>query len=317
MTTRHGRMTQLLLQREVTFRTAPSAAAFAMKYDTGFEFGNNDDRQEDPTINNDPLMVKQDAGDPVPTGSLPAILCLNDIGQWLALLWGAPVTTGAGPYTHTYTLSLNDRLSALLELGYLESGSELYERWLGVMVNTLSWNVLEAAQSINVGLMGAIQVDPKPGAVFDAAPTAYAKNRACSKQGIVADVIGSNTLGNIVEASVEITNDLEGQSYADGLAGFGDFMLGQPAITGTLRGVFDTTSNNLFEHGQQQTSKALILQSKNKAGDATLTLTCPNVEFSEPKHKIESSKGLHVTVDYRAHAGTAPTIVLVNGIASY
>lgn len=316
---RHGRVTQLLLQRQTQSRTAPTPAAFLMKYNPGFEFGNDDDRQEDPTINNLILMEKMDAGDPAPSGNLPAILCLNDIGQWLSLLWGPPVTTGTGdPYTHTFTCSLDPRPFALLELAYLESGNERYEQWLDVVVNTLAWNVLDKAQSIQVGLMGAVQVDPAPSAVFDNAPTAYAKDRAVSQQGVVADVIGSSTLGEIVEASVNINNDFEADRYGDGLPGIGAFLLGQPAITGTMRGVFDVSANNLFEHAQGNVSKALKLVSKNEAGDHSLTLNIPQIGFKEPKHKIESSKGLHVDVDWYAHADASPpTIELVNGIDSY
>ena len=315
MPIRHGRNTQLLLQRESTFRTAPATpAAYLMKW-SELEFGRDPQRAEDPTIQNTPLAVKKDPGDAVFGGSLKAILCLNDIGQWLTLLWGAPVTTGTGPYTHTWTLDLAQRPSALMELGYLTASK--YPRWLGVMLNTLSWDIKEADQSISMELMAGEEVTPEPTTAFDAAPTSYAKNRAVSKGGEVYDVQGATTLGRVAKASVKISNDFEGQNVADGQDGYGEILVGQPSIEGSVSVLFDDTAN-IFDHARDHTSKPMTLISRNNDGSASLKLTLPAVEFDEAKHKIATSKGIIIDTNWRAHAdATAPTIELVNGIASY
>ncbi len=315
MPIRHGRNTQLLLQRETTFRTPPATpAAYRMKW-SELEFGRDPQRQEDPTIQNTPLAVKKDPGDEIFGGSLKAILCLNDIGQWFTLLWGTPVTTGIGPYTHTWTLSLAARPSALLELGYLTASK--YPQWLGVMLNTLSWDIKEADQSISMEFMAGEEVVPEPTAPFDAAPTSYAKNRACAKGGEIYDVQGASTLGRISKASVKISNDLEGQNVADGKDGYGEILLGQPSIEGSVTVLFDD-GTNIFDHARDHASKPMTLISRNADDSARLQLNLPAVEFDEAKHKIATSKGLLVDTNWRAHAdATAPTLVLTNGISSY
>ncbi len=314
---RHGRNTQLLLQRESTYRTAPgAAAAFSMKFNPGLKIGRNPVRVQDPTVKATPMEEKTDTADAMVTGGLSSILCLNEIGQWLTLLWGAPSTTGAGPYTHVFTCDLNDRPSALMELGYLGAPAD-YERWLGMMVSKLSWNVIEAEQNMSLELIGAEEVEPAPTTPWDAAPTVYAKNRAQGRQGNVYDVVGASTLGDVVEASVEITNDLEGQTLADGLEGYGRVLVGQPAISGSARFILDT-AEAIRDYGKNHTSLPLTLESKNAAGDASLKLILPAVEFEEMPHEIQSSKGLHIDTNWRAHSNAnPPTIELVNSIPSY
>jgi len=316
MPIRHGRNTQLLLQRNTgIYRAVPApVGAFAMKF-SEIEMGRDPQRQEDPTIQNTPLAVKKDDGEPTFNGSLKGILCLNDIGQWLSLLWGTPTTTGVGPYTHTFTLDLSERPDALLQLGYLNASK--YPQWLGLMVGSMSWDVKEDDQSFNVELMAGEETSPEPVTAFDAAPTAYAKNRAVSKRGKVYDIDGATTLGRITKASVSIANDNEGQNVADGTEGYGEVLVGQPAISGSVSVLFDDTVN-IFDHGRDHTTKPMTLISANKAGDNWLKLILPAVEFGEIKHKVATSKGLVIDTEWSAHAdATPPTIELVNGIASY
>jgi len=116
---------------------------------------------------------------------------------------------------------------------------------------------------------------------------------------------------------VSIANDNEGQNIADGTEGYGDVLIGQPSISGSLTGLFDDTVN-IFDHGRDHTSKPMTLISTNEAGDNWLKLIIPAVEFGEVKHKVATSKGLLVETEWKAHSNvTAPTIELVNGIASY
>lgn len=311
-----GRNAQLLLQRQSAFRTAPSpAAAFRMKF-MDLDISDSEDYSDDATIDNSsPLMVKRGDTDEAWTAKVTAPLDLNDIGQWLALLWGAPTTTGTGPYVHTFTLGLNDRPDALLELGLIDA--TLYRRWLSTVLNTMSWSIVDKDQNISLDLVPAVEVVPRPGSAFDAAPTAYAKNRACKKGGKVEDVSGASTIGRITAADITITNDHESFQCADGLSGYGAHSLGQPGMSGKLSGLFASDSSILTKI-EAHTSLPLILTSANAAGDNTLVVTVPNAELGKPKHVIPNSKGLLIETDWRAHSGgAAPTIVLTNGIASY
>lgn len=311
----HGRSATLALQRETAFRTEPGTQAATLMPFHQSSFGRAPNRVDDPTLNGEPLANKRDESDASVDGELTSILDLNTIGHWLTLLWGAPETTGAGPYEHVFTLSLDERPSALLEYAY---NAERYHRFLGVVVNSLAWNILEAEQNLTINLMGANEVKPRPSAAFDAGPSVVAKARACAKGGQVFDVGGSSTLGDISAASVEITNDLDGQMLADGREGPGYFLLGQPAITGTLNGLF--AGDGLTDIARNHETRPLSLVSKSADGAATLTLRIPQAEFDEPKQTIQSSRGIVHEMGYRSYGTPGedrPTLTLENTVESY
>lgn len=312
---RHGRNTHLLLQRETTFRTAPTPAAFAMKY-SQVQMRDEMERAADGTINTNVLAAKRDESDQGHVFNSTAILCLNDIGQWLTLLMGEPVTTGAeAPYTHTFTLDLAERPSALLELGVIEASE--YYRFLGCVVNALQWSIKDAEQNLTIEGMAAVEVDPVPSSAFDSDPTAYVKDRACAKGGEIYDVDGANTLGEITQGTVRIANNMEGFHTADGAPGYGVYDLGQPEISGQITALW-SENTELHAHARDHVSRAMTLISTNAAGDASLTVNLAAVEFDKPTWSFASSRGLILTQNWRAHAhATAPTVVLVNGIASY
>lgn len=313
----HGRTATLGVQTETAYRTAPGAPNVQLMKFSKVTMGREAELAEDSTINADPLMEKRDEMDSTGPISMESILCLNDIGTWLRMLLGPPVTTGTGTYTHTFTLNLDDRPSALFELAVSESSpSTRFHRHLGVMLNSLEWDVRDAAQDIKAEFIGAIEVRPYPGSAFDASPTALrAKNRACSKNGRVWD--GTDPIGDVAKATVRFENDLEGQLLADGQEGFGYVLLGQPKVSGTMDVLF--TPASLVDDALARTSKAMVLTSKNTAGTHTLTVNIPQAEFDVPRVAIETSKGIVVTgLNWMAHKGGAPlTVVLVNGVASY
>lgn len=317
----HGRTATLMGQFEAAYRTIPDAediAAQLLKF-SEIEIGDDADLQDDPTINNNALVEKRDEMDSTVSATGKHILCLNDFGWWAKLALGAPVTTGAGPYTHVFTLDLAPRPSALLELRLGPATGYRYERYLGMVLNELGWNVMEADQSFTTGLIGAVQVKPRPVAAYDAAPAArYAKSRACTKRGAIYDVDGASTLGEITKGAVTLTNDLEGQKIADGQEGFGCVLLGQPRLSGTLTALF--APGSVVDAAFAHSSKKLVMVSKNAAGTHSLTLTVPNVEFDRPKTTVKTSKGLVMDLNWRAHHvdGADPvTISLTNAVPNY
>lgn len=313
----HGRTATLVKQLEATYRVAPApAAAQRMKF-SKVTMGREPELADDMTINGEPLMEKRDEMDSTAPATLEAILCLNDIGHWLTMLLGPPVTTGAGTFEHVYTLDLADRPSALMELSLSESSpTTRYHRHLGMMLNAMEWDVRDAAQDMKLEFVGAYEVRPYPGSAFDADPAELLdKNRACSKNGKVWD--GSASIGDIAKASIRFENELEGQSLADGLEGFGYVLLGQPKVSGTMDVLW--RPGLLVDDALARASKHLVLTSANSAGTASLTVDIPQAEFNVPRAAIETSKGIVVPgLGWMAHKGPDPvTVTLTNGVASY
>lgn len=315
----HGRTAVLHHQFETAFRTPPGAPNTQLLKFEKLTMGRDAELPDDETINSDPLREKRDEQDSVAPVSLAARMCLNDMGTFLRMLLGAPVTTGpaSGIYTHVFTLNLTDRPSSLLELALTESTpTTRYHRHLGVMMNTLGWPLIDVNQRITAEMLGAVEVRPYPVAFFDPTPIAMrAMNAACKKAGKISD--GAASVGDIAAGAVQFSNDLEGQSLADGLEGFGAILLGQPAVTGSVDILFKP--GELVDDALARTSKHLVLESKNAAGDNSLVVDIPSAELDVPRIVVETSKGIVVRgVGFRAHKNVTPvTVTLRNAVAAY
>lgn len=320
-TTYFGGNAKLAGQLESTFRTAPGTpAGQLLKFDS-LKIGRNVDLQDNNTIAGQLLPFKRDEMDSAIQGSGTHILDLNDIGWWLTLLLGQSTTTGSGPYTHTFTLSFNPRPSATLELAMANASTSRYLDFLGMMLSEIEWDVLDKNQSFKTTLIGAVQ-SPFPATstpLYSAPASLWATLRACSKGGAIYDVSGSSTLGAITKGNVKISNDLQPQKLADGQEGYGQILLGTPMITGSLAAIFDDST--LMDAALSGTSKPLVLVSKNAAGNRSLTLNLPHVEFDRPQYEVKDRKAIIAEgINYRAHylsGDAAPTIVLVNDVATY
>jgi len=322
MTVLHGRTATLRAGFEASYRnpgTTPQEQV--LKFST-MEIGQEAVLEDDPTINANPLAEKRTEMDSTASATVNAIICLNEIGVWLKLLLGAPVTSGPGPlYTHTFTLNLAERPSAWFEVAVGEGGDTRLQRYLGIMLNTISWDVMANAQSFSAQLMGAVEVKPQPTTPLDSTPSArQAKRQTCTKRATIYDVAGAgNTLGKISACTIQWSNDLTPYSLADGQEGTGVVTLGQPSVTGTIGGLLE--NGTLFDHALGHASKKLVIVQGDSSGTRSMTTTIQNIEFDRPKLQINTSKGLVVEgLPWRAHHVTgaaAVTVTLVNDVPAY
>lgn len=316
MATIKGSEYKALIQTEDAFRVTPDTPNAAQIKFSSFEFGKEPEYTDDDTIKEKALQDKPDYMDSVSSGTVSSILCLNDVGHWLKLLWGAPQTTdnGDGTFDHVYTLSTADRPSALVCLE--NATASKFIRWNGVMLNSMSFNLGETDQKVSYELMGCLQT--LEGASWDVGADGLPKARACAKSGVVYDVDGASTLGEVSSTSINITNDLDGKKLVDGQEGYGQILLGQPVISGNAS-VLLTSNDSMVEHAISETSKPMTLVSKTRDGSAQMHIHLPAVMFKEPKLTVNSSAGIIQELEWVAHADGAnvPTITLINKIAGY
>lgn len=90
-----GALMQLLLQRETTFRTAPSPVDAVRLPFTRYNLGRDPRKVKDDSISSSPLPAKSGCGDAIVEGDIASILDLRGIGQWLTLLLGVPSAKAA------------------------------------------------------------------------------------------------------------------------------------------------------------------------------------------------------------------------------
>lgn len=310
-----GELSRLMLQFQTAARTAPVTPAGKVIPFTNYGLGRDPKRQENKSINNSPLAYQSDPGSPIVAGPLESIFDLRTIGYLLKLLLGQPVTTGTGPYTHTFPINLADRPFALMELQQLDIGK--YMRSLDVHVNKLGWDIANNDQSIKVDLLAGEESDPIPTSAFDAAPTSVTSFRANSGSGKIWDGTGA-TLGTLVGGNIEISNNINAQELVDGLPGYNHFPVGELSFGGSLKAVFDGAG--AWELARAGTLTRLKMISGATIGGSTFTLTVdmPYVELTEKSIPRGGRSGLFADVTWKAvTGGTLPTVVLVNDVVSY
>lgn len=306
----------LVGQTEATYRTAPTTPGATQLKFSQLNLNRNPVRQVDPTITDTVLVEKTDEIDESPEGSITSIACLSDALFWFTLLFGAPVTTGTGPYVHTFTLTKECKPSALLELKGVRSSTTRIRRFLGCMIRDFSWDIMSEDQNFVMNLIMATMVSPNPSTAFDTTPTKLAKARAMPAKGLIYDVSGASTLGQISGASLSVNLDPQPQKLADGRFGYGAVLPGQTAFTGTINALFEETG--LASAAESHTSKKLVIETEAKNGE-TIELTIPSAEFSEPANEVTTRQGIVRPYNWMAHHkdGDAPiTLVLTNSIAS-
>lgn len=323
----YGRTASLIGQFETAFRTEPvTPAAQSIPFEK-LGWKRIAERVGNDQIELSALSNKTEEVDSRLELTLEQGHCLNALGWLLKALMGAPVTSGAGPYTHVFTFDLRQRPSALMELRYGDiaagGGAGANPKWhrgLGLMLNELSWDFVDPKQLLKSAWLGSVEVMPQPTDDFDDAPAAkWARLRACKKRSQVYDVTPNSTLGKITKAGLVISNDYEMHELADAQEGIGAFTLGQPKIELTLTGLL--TNLSIFDHGYSHTTKPVTLITKDASGTYSGTLVLPNVEFSQPERPVETSKGLFVEgLKAMAHfvsGAASPTFTLVNSTPSY
>lgn len=310
-----GELTRLMLQFQTAARTAPVTPTGKVIPFTNYGLGRDPKRQANHSLNNSPLANRSDEGSPIVAGPLESIFDLRTIGYLLKLLLGQPVTTGTGPYTHTFPVDLSDRPYALFELQQLDIGK--YMRSLDVHVNKIGWDIANNDQSIKVDLLAGEEINPIPTSPFDAAPTSVVQFRANSGSGKIWDGAGA-TLGTVVGGNIEINNNIAAQEQADGLPGYSHFPVGDLLFGGSLKAVFDGAG--AWELARAGTLTRLKMVSGATIGGITFTLTVdmPYVELTEKAVPKAGRSGLYADVAWKAVNGaTLPTVVLVNDVASY
>ncbi|MDD4926940.1 MAG: phage tail tube protein [Methylotenera sp.] len=317
-------LSKLLLQYQTDNRTLPVQMAAVVMPFTSYNVGRDPRRSQNPTIQGNILANKTDAGSPFVAGQIQSILDLRTVGHLLKLLLGQPVTTGAGPYTHTFPVNASDRPFAALEMGH--SDISKFYRVLGARVNKMNWDIRNNDQNVTVDVLACEDVDPVPTIAMDGGPTSVSSFRACSAAGSISNGVDT-TLGKVVSGTIDINNNIAAQELANGLPGYSIFPLGELVFSGTLRAVFD--SANAWDLARAGTSTSLKMTSSATIGGTTFSLVVdmPHVELTEKAVPKSGHSGLFVDVAWKAHEGvtfdgfsfvnTFPTVVLTNDVASY
>lgn len=224
------------------------------------------------------------------------------------------ITVSTTLKAHVFPVNLNDRPSALLELGHPDIPK--FYRTLGAKLSKLSFDVT-GEQNINLDLLAG--EESAFGTVWDAAPTSYSPVRACGSGGSISNGF-STALGTVVGGDMSVATEMEGIPLADGKEGYGLINQGEVMMSGKVKTVFD--SLGAYDLARSSTSTRMRIGSQATVGSDIFSLNwdMPNVELLEKSIPKEGKSGLFVEVEWNAHrdtAGNLPLITLINDVATY
>jgi hypothetical protein len=235
-------------------------------------------------------------------------------GYWLKALFGAPVTTGAGPYVHTFKSGAWALPSESIEIGH--PAVPLFEMFKGSVADRLQLTHRRGGgpQKATVGLICKGRREDTT--TEDASATEVNGTRFLTFHGSIQK--DGSDLGNVVSCDMTYANNLDrGETIRDDDEIDGLYPADATATGNLVMRLADTTQRALAEAGDE-----LALRLSWEVDASTkLTITFHEVRLGVAKAEIGGPKGVQVTHDwiacYNASAGCMVTAVLTNSQASY
>lgn len=308
-----GARSQLALAFETVYGTSPASGY------TKLPFASSGLSSEQPLIDNellgygrDPLAPTRDAV--TADGDVVIPIDVDGIGFWLKAAFGAPVTTGTTPKTHTFKSGGLVIPSMSIEIGTPEVPN--YSMLAGCVLDRLSIGV---ARSGNLQATAQLVAQGETRNVASQAGT-LANLAQMKRFGHFNGAIKRNTvaLGSIVSGDIVYSNNLDPVETirADGKIDGADPTIA--SMTGSIVSRFaDTTLLDQAAAGQSCALEFSWVISANES----LTITVHEVYLPVPRREIPGPRGIQATFDWQAALNTAAgcmvTVALKNAVAAY
>lgn len=311
-----GRVASAAFVDEATFGVPPVSGF------TKFSFYKENIRetfglQSDPLLGQNPNNARDQVA-PAPSlpehgGSIDIPVCWNQLGLWLKMLFGAPVTTGAADKTHVFASGAATLPTRTIEIQKLAAD---FRQHVGVAANGFSWE-FEDANGFHMAKVDVIgRGENLLTATAAGAPATVALDQIAKTRGVVR--VNGVQAGFVRQGKFEYRNGLAAERYVDDTGRAAAIVINADAeAMGELRirhnsQAFDTLAQNLTEQ-----SVEIEFQ---KTATVSLLIAMPACRFERPSTPIEGPGGLEQTVPFRAHQGAGGpmvTVTLKNQIASY
>lgn len=247
-------------------------------------------------------------------GSVQVPVDVRNFGNWLRLMFGAPVTTGAGPYTHVFSTGSWSLPSMAAEIQMPDIPE--FNMLSGLKGNEISIPLTRKGfLNATIGLIGrseAKATSTNAGSLS----TDYALSRFLNRHGAITR--DGTALANVTSATLKYMNNLD----VIETIGDGGLIAGLDAGMASL--TFDMTvrfaNNDLVDQAIAGLAEDFVYTLTRAAGQ-TLTFTIPRLHLPQPKKAVTGPQGVEVTFQgiaaQASGGGAMMTATLVNDIASY
>lgn len=246
-------------------------------------------------------------------GQLVLPMCLNQIGDWLKLVFGAPATTGSTNFTHVFSSGANTLPTRTIELRPIASD---FRQHVGCAASGLSVQAQDQGgiQRVTLDLLGFgenLLGSSAAGSVT--AARAYDPMKATGG----AVLLGGTQIGVLMAANFAYQTGLTQDRYVDGSAKFGAAVLSEEAtLTGELRVRY--TGSTYDANAVAETDQTLEF-SFSRGANNSLSFLAANARLARSGVPIEGPGGIEQTIAFRCNQTTSAMLVatLKNQIATY
>ncbi len=245
---------------ETAWGVDPDPAAGQLVYLSSLGLQAQQNRVDDPTITGGRGVRRSGRGNISIGGGMSMAIAPENCGRFLKHLIGAPTTTGAGPYVHTF-VPTDLPVGFVIEKDYTTEIASKVERFNGCRIASATFACpQEGIQTVDYQVVGRKRTIGT--AALDASLTDPGHDAFEGFDGILK--IAGTQVGGIIAANFSISNNIDDTLYtfpASGDTAGLRYSLaeGRAAISGTLETVFeDFTLVDLAAAGTETTIELLL-----------------------------------------------------------
>lgn len=226
------------IETEYRIKTAATIAAASgatlwqsvHAYSESFQPGQNfvDDDEMGGSRHNQIDPVPMAPGLPNPQGGMQVPLDRNQLAFWLASLWGAPVTTGAGPsYTHTFTSGGATPRMLHIEIPFKNAWVKMCDAQV-VSAMSIALGDIDGYRKADLTMIGR-SVRKIAAAVSSSPAAAPARDKIAGAKGVIK--INGVDFGNVFGGTLNMANGAFFERYQDDSEWPSALEVGKPSVT--------------------------------------------------------------------------------------
>jgi len=311
-----GSLSQLVLDFETTFGSDPGTKAGKKMPFNDVSVSGSQALNTAQTILNGRNPTMPFAGNKEVGGTIVVPVDLTAFPWWLRAVFGAPTTTGAGPYTHVFKVP-TAQPSMVLEKKFDFGTSQTYIKANGCKVGSLDIAFGgDGELTASLEIVGASEAAPNS-TPYAASPTALTLARLGNFQAAILE--GGSAISTVTDLKLKLGCNLDTSSRCIGGGGvLADLPEGVVEVSGSLTALFDATTLLTKAAGLTESSLAVTLTS----GTHSLKLEVPELLYSPKSPGINGPMGIKQDYSFQGYydnaAGASAMIVtLVNAVATY
>ena len=243
------------------------------------------------------------------SGSITMKVRAEQAGIWWTWFAGDPATTGAGPYTHTWTLGSDTNLRTFaMETEF--SSITTFQQYYGMVVTGISAPVLKDGDLLyTVNVIG--QKAAQPGTtMFSGTVTDLTGETFVYQAQDTGATFGTSTV-KISAGNMDFTRETRIANAVDGTDYGFDVIRNKFRVDGTVTTWFENT--DLLTAARSITAESLAFDYDD--GTRSLTMTCPSTEFDLFSVDVDANTDAQEPAVTFEATGTAMTVVAINAQA--